>query len=91
MGKEYRAASAWCATVALETSGIRVSHWPAPFKKTVCGLLLASSFTAIFAVLLPVAFGLNITVMLQLLPPGMVLGQGFIGVRLKSPEFVPVI
>jgi hypothetical protein len=39
-------------------------------RKPVWGLLLALSFTATFAVLLPVAVGVNFNVMVQALPPG---------------------
>ena len=66
---------------ALVLSLIHISHWPDPFRKIVWGLLLASSFTETFAVLLPVAVGLNVIVMVQLLPPGMVIdavGQLFV-------------
>jgi hypothetical protein len=74
---------------AIRRQAGKIAYWPVPFKKTVWGLLLASSFTAILAVLLPAALGVNVTVMLQLAPPARLLGQVF--VWLKSPGFVPVI
>ena len=51
-----------------------IAHWPVPFKKSVWGLLLASSFSAIFAILLPVAVGVNVTVKVQVPPPARVFG-----------------
>jgi hypothetical protein len=57
------------------------SYLPIPFRKTVWGLLLAPSVTAILAVLFPVAVGLKVTVMVQLPPPARVfrlIGQVFV-------------
>ena len=41
---------------------------PVPLKLAVCGLLLALSATVTVAVMLPVVVGLNVTLMVQLLP-----------------------
>jgi hypothetical protein len=62
----------------------RLSHLPVPVRLEVCGLLLALSATFNFPVLVPVAVGLNTTLMVQLvlaarLPPQVVV------VTLKSP------
>lgn len=52
---------------------------------------MALSLTAIFAVLLPAAVGLNVTLMVQLPPPARVAGlMGQLSNSMKSPGFVPV-
>jgi hypothetical protein len=65
---------------------------PVPLKETVWGLPLALSLIETLAVRLPVAEGLKVTLMVQLLPTARVLGlTGQVLVWAKSPLLVPVI
>ena len=68
-----------------------VRYCPVPDRYTVCGLLLASSLSTIFAVLVPTSLGVNITVIEQLAPPASafgLIGQLFVWVKLAA--FVPI-
>jgi len=46
----------------------QIHHCPVPDKYTVWGLLLASSFTTILAVLVSTSLGVNVTAIVQLAP-----------------------
>jgi hypothetical protein len=64
-----------------------------PDKNTVCGVLLASSFTATLAVLVPTSLGVKVTAIVQLPPPAkMPVEQVFVGAKkAKLLALVPVI
>ena len=57
---------------------------PVPVSERVCGLPVASPVTAIMPDLVPVAEGVNVTLMVQAAPPCTVLPQ--LLVWAKSPE-----
>src|SRR5437870_2346969 len=52
----------------LATGVVVVDETPLPLMTTVCGLPLALSVTATLAVRAPVAAGLNVTLIVQLVP-----------------------
>lgn len=51
---------------------------PVPSRLTVCGLPVALSVIETFAVTVELIVGENVTLMVQLPPPGSVLGQLFV-------------
>jgi hypothetical protein len=64
---------------------------PVPDSDMDCGLLPASSAMLRLPVRLPLPFGMNETLMVQLPPAGTVLGlNGQVVVSLKSAAFVPL-
>src|SRR5258708_10052931 len=62
---------------------------PIPVRPTFCGLPAALSVTLRAAVRVPLAVGLNVTLMLQLAPAANELPQGW--VCAKSPPLIPAI
>ena len=71
-------------------TGGHTTNCPVPDKYSVCGLLLASSFTETFADLDPTSPGVNVTVIVQLAPGARVLGaRGQLFVGVKSLAFAP--
>ena len=65
---------------------------PVPLKLAVCGLPAALSLTPTLALLVPVAVGLNVTLMAQLALAARVEGlKGQLLVWAKSPLLVPVM
>jgi hypothetical protein len=65
---------------------------PVPVRETLCGLPAALSVTVTLAVRVPIAVGLNVTLIVQLAPAARVLGlMGQVVLCAKSPALVPVI
>ena len=62
---------------------------PLPLNAAVCGLPLALSVTARLAVRVPVAVGLNVALIVQLVPAARLAPQ--VWVWMKSPLLVPVM
>src|SRR5581483_4804265 len=62
---------------------------PVPVRLTVCGLFGALSNTSSVAVRVPVAAGVNVTLMVQLPPAGTLAPQVLLGVA-KSPGSAPL-
>src|ERR1700690_2093864 len=63
-------------------------HFPVPVSETVCGLVLALSFTYIVAVRVPVAPGVKVTEIVHLPFDGTLAPHVFVG-EVKSPGSVP--
>ena len=64
---------------------------PVPESATLCGLPVALSTIVTLALRLPVAEGVKVTLIAQLLPAASVLGLiGHVFVWAKSPAFVPL-
>jgi hypothetical protein len=80
-------------TRGLAAIGIELRYCPVPDKNTVCGVLLASSFTTTLAVLVPTSLGVKVTAIVQLPPPANVpVEQVFVGAKkAKLLALVPMI
>jgi len=70
-------------------AGLRETAVPVPLSDTVCGLPRALSLMDNTAVRVPAAWGVNLTLMVQVNPAPRVAPQ--VVVREKSPALVPVI
>src|ERR1700737_2321872 len=68
---------------------LRPAHFPVPVSDTVCGLLLALSFTFMVAERAPVAPGLKVTEIVHLPFAGTLEPQVFVG-EAKSPGSAPL-
>ena len=73
----------------LATGPVVPDETPLPLNAAVCGLPLALSVTATLAVRVPVAVGLNVTLIVQLVPAARLAPQVWVWV--KSPLLVPVM
>jgi hypothetical protein len=65
------------------------AYVPVPFRLTVCGLPPPSSLILIFAILVPVAVGVNVTEIVQLALAAMLVPQ--VLVSEKSALFAPLM
>src|SRR5208337_5382639 len=79
----------WLLKVRLVTERLAVAPAPVPVRVIVCGLPAALSEMLTAAVRVPVAVGVNVTLIVQLPPPATELPQ--VLVWAKSPALVPVI
>jgi hypothetical protein len=68
---------------------VTVDASPVPVKATACGLPLALSFMVSVPLLVPVAVGVNVTLIVQFVSAAKVVPQVFVSE--KSPLLVPVI
>jgi hypothetical protein len=71
----------WSGKVRLVGVNVTAACVPTPVREVFCGLLAASSAMVTAAFLVPVAFGLKVTLMLQLPPAGMDVPQLFVSVK----------
>ena len=73
----------------LTTGPVVLDETPLPLNAAACGLPLALSVTATPALRVPVAVGLNVTLIVQLVPAARLAPQ--VCVWVKSPLLVPVM
>jgi hypothetical protein len=74
------------------TAGVpTVEVTPVPVRPTVCGLPAALSVIVIKPVLVPVAVGVNVTLIMQLLPPGIPPPQVFVCAKSPLATMLPML
>ena len=69
-----RAASGFCLVLSYRTSRT-LSYWPVPLSDTDCEVAGAATVTANVEVFMPVAVGVNVTLMVQVTPTARLAGQ----------------